>query len=194
MDFIAQIKKTFTLSIETKMKAMELIAENVADASKLLAQALVAGKKVLICGNGGSAADAQHFSSELINRFEVERPSLAAIALTTDASIMTSIANDYSYNDIFSRQIRGLAQEGDVLVAISTSGNSGNINQAVQVAHQRNMKVIALTGKDGGELASLLYPQDIEIRVPSSSTARVQETHIVVLHCFCELIDLQLFS
>ena len=146
------------------------------------------------CGNGGSAGDAQHFSSELLNRFERERPSLPAIALTTDTSTITSIANDYSYNEIFSKQIRALGQPGDVLLAISTSGNSANIIQAIQAAHDREMIVVALTGRDGGGMASLLLPEDVEIRVPANVTARIQEVHLLAIHCLCDLIDSQLFG
>ena len=149
---------------------------------------------MLSCGNGGSAGDAQHFSSELLNRFERERPSLPAIALTTDSSTITSIANDYSYNEIFSKQIRALGQPGDVLLAISTSGNSANIIQAIQAAHDREMIVVALTGRDGGDMASLLLPEDVEIRVPAKVTARIQEVHLLAIHCLCDLIDSQLFG
>ncbi len=137
---------------------------------------------------------AQHFSSEMLNRFERERPSLPAIALTTDTSTITSIANDYSYEEIFSKQIRALGQEGDVLLAISTSGNSANVVQAIHAAHDRNMHVVALTGRDGGQIAPLLLPDDVEIRVPSNVTARVQEVHLLVIHCLCDLIDHQLFG
>jgi D-sedoheptulose 7-phosphate isomerase len=142
----------------------------------------------------GSAGDAQHFSSELLNRFERERPSLPAIALTTDSSTLTSIANDYSYNEVFSKQIRALGQPGDVLLAISTSGNSANVIQAIQAAHDREMIVVALTGRDGGGMASLLLPEDVEIRVPSTVTARIQEVHLLAIHCLCDLIDSQLFG
>ena len=150
--------------------------------------------KILSCGNGGSAGDAQHFSSELLNRFERERPSLPAVALTTDSSTITSIANDYSYNEIFSKQIRALGQPGDVLLAISTSGNSANVIQAIQAAHDREMTVVALTGRDGGGMASLLLPEDVEIRVPAKVTARIQEVHLLTIHCLCDLIDSQLFG
>lgn len=194
MDFLARIRKHFHDSIEVKTKSVETLSEIIAGASELLANCLMAGKKILVCGNGGSAADAQHLASELINRFEVERPSLAAIALTTDSSILTSVANDYNFQEIFSRQVKGLGQEGDTLVAISTSGNSANVIYAIHAAHQRNMRIIALTGKDGGEIASLLHPDDIEIRVPSQNTARIQEVHLVAIHCLCDLIDNQLFS
>jgi len=145
--------------------------------------------KVLICGNGGSAADSQHFAAELINRFEVERPGLAAIALTTDSSVLTSIANDYDYKQIFSKQVRALGMEGDVLIAISTSGNSPNVTEAIHAAHERNMQVIALTGRDGGTMGSILKQTDFHLCVPAQSTARIQEVHLLVLHCLCDAID-----
>lgn len=148
----------------------------------------------MACGNGGSAADSQHFTSELINRFEAERPALPAIALTTDTSAITSIANDYQYDDIFSRQIHALGREPDILLAISTSGQSNSIVQAVEAAHEREMSVIALTGKDGGAVAESLSDDDIELRVPAERTARIQETHITIIHALCDLIDYQLFG
>ena len=146
------------------------------------------------CGNGGSAGDAQHFSAEMLNRFEMERPGLPAVALTTDSSTLTSIANDYDYNQIFSKQILALGNKDDVLLAISTSGNSGNIIKAVEAAHTRNMPVVALSGHDGGKLSGLLYDTDVEIRVPVNSTARVQEVHLLVIHCLCDLIDQHIAS
>jgi len=155
---------------------------------------LLSDGKILTCGNGGSAGDAQHFSSEMLNRFERERPGLPAIALTTDSSTLTSIANDYDFEEVFFKQIRALGQSGDVLVAYTTSGNSPNILKAAIAAHDRDMPVIALTGKDGGALAPLLRDGDIEIRIPSQSTARIQEVHLVVTHCLCDLIDHQLFG
>lgn len=160
----------------------------------MMVQTLVNEGKILACGNGGSAGDCQHFSSELLNRFERERPSLPALALTTDTSTLTSIANDYSYNEVFSKQVRALGQPGDILLAISTSGNSANVVQAIQAAHDRDMAVVALTGRDGGDMASLLGQDDCEIRVPATSTARIQEVHLLVIHCLCDLIDEQLFG
>jgi D-sedoheptulose 7-phosphate isomerase len=160
----------------------------------MMVASLINGGKILSCGNGGSAGDAQHFSSEMLNRFERERPSLPAIALTTDSSTVTSIANDYSYNEIFSKQIRALGNEGDILLAISTSGGSKNVIEAIKAAHDRDMQVVALTGKDGGNMASLLTDNDIEIRVPSEVTARIQEVHLLVIHCLCDLIDCSLFG
>jgi D-sedoheptulose 7-phosphate isomerase len=155
---------------------------------------LLEGNKILSCGNGGSAADAQHFSSELINRFEVERPGLPAIALSTDTSVITSIANDYNYQEIFARQVKSLGKAGDVLLAISTSGNSRNVIQAMRAAHDRGLHIVALTGRDGGEMAQCFKTGDVEIRVPSTITARIQETHLLVIHCLCDLIDHQLFG
>ncbi|EGH09174.1 phosphoheptose isomerase, partial [Pseudomonas savastanoi pv. glycinea str. race 4] len=158
MDMQSRIRRLFQASIETKQQSMEVLAPYIEQASQVMVNALLNEGKMLACGNGGSAGDAQHFSSELLNRFERERPSLPAIALTTDSSTITSIANDYSYNEIFSKQIRALGQPGDVLLAISTSGNSANIIQAIQAAHDREMIVVALTGRDGGGMASLLFP------------------------------------
>ncbi|MFY0701396.1 MAG: phosphoheptose isomerase [Bermanella sp.] len=194
MHFQERINQHFQASIETKQQAAEVLAPVIEQASDSMVQALLSGGKILTCGNGGSAGDAQHFSSELLNRFERERPSLPAIALTTDSSTVTSIANDYSYNEIFSKQIRALGNAGDVLLAISTSGNSANVVQAIQAAHDREMRVVALTGRDGGDMASLLLPEDIEIRVPSMVTARIQEVHLLAIHCLCDLIDWQLFG
>ena len=150
--------------------------------------------KILSCGNGGSAGDAQHFSAELLNRFEKERPGLPAVALTTDSSTITAIANDYSYEEIFSKQVSALGQPGDVLLAISTSGNSANVAAAMKAAQEREMLLVVLSGNDGGEMAGLLSEQDTEIRVPSSRTARIQEVHLVVIHCLCDFIDTQLFG
>ena len=194
MDMQHRIRQLFTDSIETKTRAMEALGPSIEQASQVMVNSLLNEGKLLSCGNGGSAGDAQHFSSELLNRFERERPSLPAIALTTDSSTVTSIANDYSYEEIFSKQIRALGQPGDVLLAISTSGNSGNVLQAIQAAHDRDMLVVALTGRDGGALASLLLPEDVEIRVPARSTARIQEVHLLAIHCLCDLIDRQLFG
>ncbi|MEH6389057.1 MULTISPECIES: phosphoheptose isomerase [Pseudomonas] len=194
MDMQHRIRQLFTDSIETKTRAMEALGPSIEQASQVMVNSLLNEGKLLSCGNGGSAGDAQHFSSELLNRFERERPSLPAIALTTDSSTVTSIANDYSYEEIFSKQIRALGQPGDVLLAISTSGNSGNVLQAIQAAHDRDMLVVALTGRDGGAMASLLLPEDVEIRVPARSTARIQEVHLLAIHCLCDLIDRQLFG
>lgn len=194
MDIQARITQLFQASISTKQDALERLAPEIEQASLAMVSSLLNDGKILACGNGGSAGDAQHFSSEMLNRFERERPSLPAIALTTDTSTLTSIANDYSYNEVFSKQIRALGRPGDLLLAISTSGNSSNVIQGIQAAHDREMQVVALTGKHGGDLASLLLPEDIEIRVPSQTTARIQEVHLLVIHCLCDLIDNQLFG
>ncbi len=194
MDPIERIENLFHDSIDTKVKASEVLPHSIVAAGQVMVNALLNDGKILTCGNGGSAGDAQHFSSELLNRFERERPSLPAIALTTDSSTVTSIANDYSYNEIFSKQIRALGTDRDVLLAISTSGNSANVIQAIQAAHDRGMAVVALTGRDGGNMASLLQPEDVEIRVPAQSTARIQEVHLLTIHCLCDFIDRQLFG
>jgi D-sedoheptulose 7-phosphate isomerase len=189
-----RIHHHFTESIRTKQDALELLTAPIALAAQKLVSCLLSDGKILTCGNGGSAGDAQHFSSEMLNRFERERPGLPAIALTTDSSTLTSIANDYDFEEVFFKQIRALGQSGDVLVAYTTSGNSPNILKAAIAAHDRDMPVVALTGKEGGALAPLLRDGDIEIRVPSQSTARIQEVHLVVTHCLCDLIDHQLFG
>lgn len=188
------IKEQIEASILTKQRALETLVPAISQAAQLCAQRLSEGNKILSCGNGGSAGDAQHFSSELLNRYSMERPPLPAIALTTDTSTLTSIANDYSYEEVFSKQIKALGNGSDLLLAISTSGNSRNVIQAIDVAHDKEMTVIALTGKDGGAMAALLRPTDIEIRVPSEITARIQEVHLLVIHCLCDLIDRQLFG
>lgn len=189
MDLIARITQHFTDSIQTKQLALNTVAPGIAHAAEAITRALLNDRKILACGNGGSAADAQHFSSELLNRFEMERPGLPAIALTTDTSTLTSIANDYQFEDIFSKQIRALGQPDDVLLAISTSGNSANIISAIHAAHDRDMTVVALTGREGGQMSDMLINQDVEIRVPAHSTARIQEVHILIIHCLCDLID-----
>ena len=188
MDLISRINKNFQDSISTKQLAAEILAEPISHSAKIITQCFLNG------GNGGSAGDAQHFSSEMLNRYEMERPGLPAIALTTDSSTITSIANDYHYTQIFSKQVTALGHAGDVLLAISTSGNSENVNLAIDAAHDRDMTVIALDGKSGGEMVGRLSLNDIEIRVPSESTARIQEVHLLVIHCICDLIDHQLLG
>lgn len=183
----------FDESLATKEAAKAIIPQ-IDAAAGLIVEQLRAGGKVLSCGNGGSAGDAQHFSSELLNRFEMERPPLAAIALSTDTSTLTAISNDYAYEDIFAKQVSALGNEADVLLAISTSGNSANVIKAMDVAHERGMRVVALTGRDGGAMAGALESTDIEIRVPSERTARIQEVHLLVIHCLCDLIDQALFN
>lgn len=190
----SRIQQMFQASIETKQNAITTLPQAIENASLMMVSSLLNEGKILACGNGGSAGDAQHFSSEMLNRFERERPSLPAIAITTDSSTLTSIANDYSYDEVFSKQIRALGQAGDVLLAISTSGNSANVIQGIHAAHDRNMHVVALTGRDGGQIAPLLLPDDVEIRVPSNVTARIQEVHLLVIHSLCDLIDHQLFG
>jgi len=188
-----RVQAHFRASIEVKTRAAETLAPTIAAAAGMLAQCLRAGGKVLCCGNGGSAADSQHFASELVNRFEMERPGLAAVALTTDTSTLTSIANDYAYAEVFAKQVRALGAKGDVLLAISTSGNSENVNRAVTAAHERGMRVLALSGRDGGAMGRLLSAGDVEVRVPAQSTARIQETHLLAIHCLCDLLDRALF-
>ena len=194
MDLISRIQQNFHDSISTKQVAADLLAEPLATAGQMITQCLLGGGKILSCGNGGSAGDAQHFSSEMLNRFEMERPGLPAVALTTDSSTLTSIANDYSYDQVFSKQVSALGQQGDILLAISTSGNSTNVNRAIDAAHDREMQVIALSGKQGGDMAALLTADDIEIRVPADSTARIQEVHLLAIHCICDLVDHQLLG
>ncbi|MEJ2591270.1 MAG: phosphoheptose isomerase [Candidatus Thiodiazotropha sp.] len=189
-----RIQSLFNQSIQTKIEALPLLIEPIRRAAHLIVGRLLEGSKVLSCGNGGSAGDAQHFSSEMLNRYERERPGLPAIALTTDSSTVTSIANDYDFSMVFARQVEALGQPNDLLLAISTSGNSGNVNNAVQSAHEREMSVVALTGRDGGELGKLLITGDVEIRVPSDVTARIQETHLLIIHCLCDLVDQHLLG
>jgi len=190
----ARASRLFEDSISTKQLSAALLSPLLAGAAARIVQQIMQGHKVLSCGNGGSAADAQHFSSEMINHFHRRRPGLPALALTTDSSTLTSIANDYSYDQVFARQVETLGQSGDLLLAISTSGNSANVVTAVKTAREREMAVIALTGRDGGALAELLCPDDIEIRVPADVTARIQEVHLLCIHCLCDLIDLQLLG
>lgn len=194
MDPIARVCGHFTESIATQVMAAEQIAESIAAAGQMMSDVILNDGKIMSCGNGGSAADAQHFSSELLNRFEMERPGLPAIALTTDSSTLTSISNDYAYEEIFSKQVRALGKEQDVLLGISTSGNSENVIRAIAAAHERGMNVIALTGRDGGRMANIFQPGDVEIRVPATRTARIQEVHLIVIHCLCDLIDTTLLG
>ena len=189
MDLTNRIHKHFDDSVQTKLQARDALAQPIADAAQALVTCLMNDGKILVCGNGGSAADAQHFAAELINRFEIERPALAAIALTTDSSVLTSIANDYDYSQIFSRQVRGLGMADDVLIAISTSGNSINVVEAVHAAHERDMRVIALTGREGGTMGEMLAESDFHLCVHAESTARIQEVHLLILHCLCDAID-----
>ena len=189
MDVINRISRQFHDSVTIKQQALEVLAAPIAGAIETMTGCLLENGKILACGNGGSAADAQHFAAELVNRFEMERPPLAAIALTTDTSTLTSIANDYDFNQVFSKQVNALGHGGDVLLAISTSGNSVNVLEAISAAHDHGMRVIALTGKDGGQMNERLSENDIHICVPSERTARIQEVHLLILHCLCDGID-----
>jgi D-sedoheptulose 7-phosphate isomerase len=189
-----RVKKHFSDSIETKQKAAETMSEDIVRAINLMHQALASEKKILACGNGGSAADAQHFAAELVGRFERERRELPAIALSTDSSILTAIANDYSYEVIFSKQVRALGHAGDILLGISTSGNSANVIAAIEAAHLKGMSVIAFTGKDGGKIKNILKNSDVHLCVPADRTARIQETHLLLLHCLCDGVDHLMFD
>ncbi|MBT8083781.1 MAG: phosphoheptose isomerase [Woeseia sp.] len=194
MDLHTRVRDHFAESIKVKTAAQNELIEPIARGGQLMSQALLADGKILSCGNGGSAGDSQHFSSELLNRFEMERPGLPAMALTTDTSTLTSIANDYAYEEIFAKQVLALGRPADILLAISTSGNSENVCRAIDAAHERGMSVVALTGRDGGQMAPMLSDNDVEIRVPAERTARIQEVHLVVIHCLCDLIDTTLLG
>ena len=189
MDLISRISQQFSDSAHTKLEAIELLAAPIAGAVEVMVGSLVGNGRILACGNGSSAADAQHFAAELVGRFEMERQGLAAIALTTDTSIMTAVANDYGFKAIFERQVRALGQPGDVLLAISTSGNSPNVIEAIQAAQDNDLRVVALTGKGGGQIGEMLRDSDIHLCVPSDRTARIQEVHLLTLHCLCDGID-----
>jgi len=189
MDLIARVTRHFEESIQTKQETAGLLAAPVAAAIEILTGCILSGGKILACGNGGSAADAQHFAAEMVGRFEVERQELAAIALTTDTSILTAVANDYDFSQVFARQVRALGNAGDVLLAISTSGNSANVIEAIVAAQQAEMRVIALTGRDGGRIGEMMRDDDIQLCVPVTRTARIQETHLLVIHCLCDGID-----
>jgi D-sedoheptulose 7-phosphate isomerase len=189
IDLAARVSRHFTDSAQTKLAAVDALAQPIVRATEVMVASLMANGKILACGNGGSAADSQHFAAELLNRFERERPGLAAMALTTDTSTLTSIANDYDYNQVFSKQVLALGQPRDVLLAISTSGNSPNVVAAIRAAHERDMKVVALTGKGGGEIGKQLAAADVHICVPHGVTARIQEVHLLTLHCLCDGID-----
>jgi D-sedoheptulose 7-phosphate isomerase len=194
MNLVSRISEHFIDSAQTKLSSTEVLAAPIADAVELMVESLMATGKILACGNGGSAADAQHFAAELVGRYERERPELAAIALTVDSSILTAIANDYSFEQVFAKQVRALGQPQDVLLAISTSGNSTNVIAAIDAAHEREMRVVALTGRGGGRIAELLTDRDIHICVPAERTARIQEVHLLTLHCLCDGIDCMLLG
>jgi len=189
MDSIKRIRQHFADSAQLKLDAVDALAPAVARAAEILTESLLADGKILACGNGGSAADAQHFAAEMVGRFERERPELPAISLSTDTSILTAVANDYSYEQVFAKQVRALGAKGDVLLAISTSGNSGNIIAAINAAREREMRVVALTGKGGGRIGQLLSTGDSHLCVPHERTARIQEVHLLMIHCLCDAID-----
>ncbi|MDP3856630.1 MAG: phosphoheptose isomerase [Stagnimonas sp.] len=188
-DLQARLRSHFVASLAAKQATLDSALPALERAARLLAARLDAGHKVLACGNGGSAADAQHFAAELVGRYERERPELAAIALTTDSSQLTAIANDYGYEQVFAKAVRGLGRTGDLLLAISTSGNSASVVKAIEAAQSKGMTVIALTGKDGGTMARMLSGEDVELRAASEVTARVQEVHLLFLHCLCDAVD-----
>ena len=184
----------FLESAELKKQAAEVLADPIGNAADLMFSVLTQGNKILACGNGGSAADCQHFAAELVGRFEKERLPLPAMALTTDSSIMTAVGNDYSFRDVFTKQVQAFGQPGDLLLAISTSGNSANVMDAIEAAHDREMTVVALTGKGGGAIGQMLTENDVHICVPYDRTARIQEVHLLVIHCICDGIDAALFG
>ncbi len=184
-----RIRSQFADSAQLKLSASQTLAPVIARAAGLITEALLADGKILACGNGGSAADAQHFAAEMVGRFERERPELPAIALTTDTSIITAVANDYAFEQIFAKQVRALGNKGDVLLAFSTSGNSGNVIAAIDAAHERELAIVALTGKGGGRIGNMLTGGDVHICVPHDRTARIQEVHLLALHCLCDAID-----
>lgn len=194
MELVARVRQHFEDSIAAKEASRDALSEHIATAAMKMVQSLMNDGKILSCGNGGSAADAQHFSAEMLGRFERERPGLAAIALSTDTSTITAIANDYDYDLIFSKQVRALGQAGDILLVISTSGNSSNVIEAIHAAHERHMSVIALTGRDGGKISDFLTKEDVHLCVPIQRTARIQEVHGLTIHALCDLIDLMLLG
>ena len=194
IDHLERIRGHFSDSAALKQEAREVLAEPIARAAALMTDCLFADGKILACGNGGSAADAQHFAAELVGRFERERPELPAIALTTDTSLLTAVANDYSFEHVFAKQVRALGAKGDVLLAISTSGNSPNVVAAITAAHEREMRVVALTGKGGGRIGEMLAPEDVHLCVPHDRTMRIQEVHLLTIHCLCDVVDATLLG
>lgn len=194
MNLIEHINNTYSQSVQVQMDALSAMAQPIATCAEMIVSRLLEGGKILTCGNGGCAGNAQHFSSIMLNRFERERPGLPAIALTTDSATLTGIANDYDFDEVFAKQVRTLGHPGDLLLVFTTSGNSENTNAAIQAAHERKMLVIALNGRDGGRLSSLLLEGDEEICIPSDSSARILEAHLLIIHCLCDLIDKQLLG
>jgi D-sedoheptulose 7-phosphate isomerase len=194
LDHIKRIRTHFADSAKLKQESADALAPAIARAGSLMTECLFADGKILSCGNGGSASDAQHFSAELVGRFERERPELPAISLVTDTSLLTAVANDYAYEQVFSKQVRALGAKGDVLLAITTSGNSANVVAAVSAAHEREMRVVALTGKGGGRVGELLVPEDVHVCVPHARTMRIQEVHLLIVHCLCDAIDATLLG
>ena len=194
IDHVKRIRGHFADSAKLKQDAADVLAPAIARAAALLTECLFADGRILACGNGGSAADAQHFAAELVGRFERERPELPALSLATDTSLLTAVANDYAFEQVFAKQVRALGSKGDVLLAISTSGNSPNVMAAAAAAHEREMRVVALTGKGGGRLGELLAPEDVHICVPHPRTMRIQEVHLLVIHCLCDAIDATLLG
>jgi len=188
-----RIRDHFEASIRAKQDTLATMVPAIGRASALLVEALRAGNKILVCGNGGSAADAQHFAAEFTGRYERERPGLPAIALTVDTSALTAIANDYSYEVVFAKQVQALGRPGDVLVAISTSGNSGNVVKAMEAAQAQDLRLLILSGRDGGRMAAMLGPRDVELRAAAKVTARIQEVHLLFLHCLCDAVDETLY-
>jgi D-sedoheptulose 7-phosphate isomerase len=189
MDHISRIRAHFADSAQLKLAAVDALAPAIARAAEVMSECLLGDGKILACGNGGSAGDAQHFAAEMVGRFERERPELPAISLATDTSILTAVANDYAYEQVFAKQVRALGTAGDVLLAISTSGNSANVITAIEAARDREMRIVALTGKGGGRIGAMLGPGDVELRVPHDRTARIQECHLLTIHCLCDAID-----
>jgi D-sedoheptulose 7-phosphate isomerase len=194
MDTTHRIRAHFNASAQLKLAAVDALAPQLARAAALMTECLLADGKILACGNGGSASDAQHFAAEMVGRFERERPELPAISLATDTSILTAIANDYDFAQVFAKQVRALGGAGDVLLAISTSGNSASVVTAVEAAHERGMRVVALTGKGGGRVGELLTADDVHVCVPHAVTARIQEVHLLAIHCMCDAIDASLLG
>jgi D-sedoheptulose 7-phosphate isomerase len=194
MNLTERTRDNFNANIQLAMESQSLLTDRIVQAAELIVERLLEGGKVLSCGNGGSAGNAQHFAAVMINRYQRERPGLPALALTTDSSILTSISNDYDYDEVFAKQVRALGHPGDILLAITSSGNSENVNTAIQSAHEREMIVLALNGPGGGRLTSLLRPSDIEINVPNPSPVRTMEMHLLAIHCLCDLVDQQLLG